>query len=947
MRILVILTLILRFSENACAITLEKDCVSSLQSLFAEKISKEEAGEFLKLQGDITLHRLAWAYLHAQKKDKDEKIQSVERTIIELLNDKYTNTDPNFLKARQAFEAQPLSRTTLAEIAPYLKEILSNDYEDKDAKFLLNNSDLKLLAAIAKQEKSSIENGIYSHKMLSSHSANGMLNFVKLINSSYKISLDVDEENLKIEMKLDGLENTMASMQERLSNFLNKIELPSSCQDEISCNAENMMSVFFQINTDVQDIFWESLSDKLLSDDLLLEKLSYGDLWLKTNGSKVPLEIPVPSSIPEKPVTVKKVVSKKYPSTAKVISSTSQRIGGLIVDDPLRIIVNDKAGRSAENWKKFGQDYKEAMAGAIIAGEKVFFYNGQLHNREDGKFISVENAIKKIGDKDKAILRRTLGRIGITNRITPSVVEAWVNGKETFVFEGKLYNRYGTEIDPIKVVIGEVDKKLGLTLSSEALRKLGNDYVVKRANALRNNQPYFKHGNQTLDAYSGRNVSSPFRNLSITDIKLEKARRRSYEKLSDSEVIKNFRREHIDKTCGHYGIIDKKQANLTIYTNAGSPVYASEILIGAEASDQRTRWTEYSDRKRVSNSSTGAGIFSVRPQNMNDSFNKRNFNNNILSFKNEDQEDAVFAIHQVPVGLEARNLKFGTNDPADRRISGGCANLRLGDFNAIKKWLGNSCKLYVLPEEEGNKFVIKDNELKLISTQMVDMNKYKFYNFSSNNSKPSKIDIKIVDPRGNTKVAQEFVKTLEDEKKNLMSLYKLSNDEYNELAVLAYGILGNESEFGESIRLKLKENNQSLVIAFKTYYQGRDPADAANTSRGYTQIKNLPDGKFTEFYPEINKSLLNSPRNSAIATIGYLVETARWMRGIANQNKSDPAKLRITKENMIDFMGYLYQGNSKAVRTSNKSDQATPEFNSYYKKLQKNMSYIEVVQKFE
>jgi len=81
--------------------------------------------------------------------------------------------------------------------------------------------------------------------------------------------------------------------------------------------------------------------------------------------------------------------------------------------------------------------------------------------------------------------------------------------------------------------------------------------------------------------------------------------------------------------------------------------------------------------------------------------------------------------------------------------------------------------------------------------------------------------------------------------------------------------------------------------------------------------------------------------------MGYLAEAAKQMRQIALQNKSDPSKLRITKENMMDFMGYIYQGGRGALTSSDYSKQATPEFNGYYRGLQKNMSFVEISQKIE
>jgi hypothetical protein len=164
------------------ATALPVECESALKTLFAEKIDPKQASEFLRLQGEITLHRMAWAYLKNQKHTDGQKIESFQRTILELLNDKYTNENPEFIKARSAYEAQPLARSTLSDIGPYLKDALAHEFPDSDSAFLINESDLKLLAILSKKERESAVNGTYDARLFSSKSPQSILNFTKLIN---------------------------------------------------------------------------------------------------------------------------------------------------------------------------------------------------------------------------------------------------------------------------------------------------------------------------------------------------------------------------------------------------------------------------------------------------------------------------------------------------------------------------------------------------------------------------------------------------------------------------------------------------------------------------------------------------------------------------------------------------------------------------------------------
>lgn len=152
-----------------------------------------------------------------------------------------------------------------------------------------------------------------------------------------------------------------------------------------------------------------------------------------------------------------------------------------------------------------------------------------------------------------------------------------------------------------------------------------------------------------------------------------------------------------------------------------------------------------------------------------------------------------------------------------------------------------------------------------------------------------------------TKPVLEFKAALESEKKNLMRIYKLKNSTYNKLAAMALGIYGNESEFGTSFRLKLKENFQDLVVLGKLI-QGETNL---TTSRGGTQIKDLPE-KITKFYPQIKPDTLIVPFNSAVATIGYLTQTFSMLLEREDMKYINAA-------NVFDYMPYVYSGQMRKL----------------------------------
>lgn len=905
-----------------------EECATALKSLFAENVTKSQASSFLKVQGDLTLHRMAWAYLKAQKTDQNEKIVSVERTILTLLDQKYTSTDPDFIKAREAFEAQPLSRTALAEIGPYLKEVLSQEFGAESKAFVLNASDLKLLHALSKFEKASAVNGKYNSRMLARKSPQGMLNFTTLINSSYKTSLNGTEEALNVEVKLQGLEKTIGRLQSRVNDFIKTLNIPTQCKTEDECKeSDSNLAELFAQNDHVQNIFWDSLADKLESDDILLNNLTYGELWLNT-GTKTTTTV-----ISGKPKVTPTSPVKEYYATST----------GYYIEDPVAIIVKDDPRRDAKSWKSFGPIFQGKMADAIINEDKVFEIDGQLYSRATGRSLTPENALKLLPPEQMAEFSLHLKSKDATFRSMQ--IATMVNGEKTFIYGNGLFDVDGQPLNPEITIAQEMSRKTGGKYSADRYKGLDQGFLIARADGLKNNKPHFKFKNEIFDSETGRSISSPFRSTASTkDVKIDKQRRIQYQKFSDKETIINFHLDNPKKDgCQHYAIVDKQNAEISVFSLSGEKVFSKEILVGVKSSDEKTKWTEYNDRNHQGSYTTGAGAFTIGQPKKGDYYS-RNFSNNILQIEGQ----PVFAIHQIPNNLGKRYQSFGTGNPADRRITQGCVNMKQADLLAITKWIKPSCKVYVLPEEKNNKFVVKDGKIGLISTtNVVNSNNY---NYSSNGPSYKPIDIIINESDGKTEASVPFVKALEDEKSKLMKLFNLNNDDYNDLAAISYGIMGNESKFGTSTKYWYKETFQDDVImakAAKSIWHGKNPftKETLNTSRGFTQIKDLPDGAWRKAYPEINKDTLGDPKNSAVSTMAYLVDAVFMLKKIAVENAQDPRKVKITKENLVDYLGYIYQGRKGALKSVD--EPANADFNTYVQKLRKNMSYIEIAQKIE
>ncbi|MEQ1723382.1 MAG: hypothetical protein ABL930_09420 [Pseudobdellovibrio sp.] len=183
-----------------------------------------------------------------------------------------------------------------------------------------------------------------------------------------------------------------------------------------------------------------------------------------------------------------------------------------------------------------------------------------------------------------------------------------------------------------------------------------------------------------------------------------------------------------------------------------------------------------------------------------------------------------------------------------------------------------------------------------------------------------------------------FLNSLTSHKTELLELYKINGQDYNLLAWMAVGILGQESQFFRSERYKIKESVPLLITLakkIKAFSEG-DKNISAN-SRGPTQIKVVPKS-IAEFY-NIKASDLSDPEKSAIATMGFLIESLKELRTRIRVHNLD----YISESNIVDYLPYIYFGASGrlTVRT------ATPETNIYVKEMKRNMSYFKVYEKSE
>lgn len=228
--------------------------------------------------------------------------------------------------------------------------------------------------------------------------------------------------------------------------------------------------------------------------------------------------------------------------------------------------------------------------------------------------------------------------------------------------------------------------------------------------------------------------------------------------------------------------------------------------------------------------------------------------------------------------------------------------------------LEESYALYVLPIEEGLEFRLRDG--RLIFTNQQQLPSSELYNLSPRQTAYRPLRTEITNPDLRNPTSIEFLATLDREKQRLMEIYQLDNDEYNELVRLSFGILGNESNFGQSPRYHIKEAFPWVVSLLKG-----DGLDTSQNSRGPTQIKNIPP--LIEEHYGVTKSSLSRADHAAVATLGFLAQSLLELK---NREHHHPG---ITPYNRFDYLHHIYMGRSIEITRGT----ATPERNIYFRNM--------------
>jgi hypothetical protein len=473
-------------------------------------------------------------------------------------------------------------------------------------------------------------------------------------------------------------------------------------------------------------------------------------------------------------------------------------------------------------------------------------------------------------------------------------------------------------------------------VSRDEIRSLPEELVKENAVAILNNELTFKYEGENYFTSTGKKVfstpdgdgnSSSFEGK--VDHEILHDRLVDMNMLDDDELVLEYYARHLDSKCDYVSVVDKEDATLSVYKFDGVnkiQVFQSQVGLGSRPGDQRTRYVNAS--LTATNNRSGAGEYTFG-----------SFSSDRISLEHPNQSGPSKV---VAMGV-SKSEKTETELLLEPRNTYG--NIEIpepGKTYYQTNYVSQGCPFIVLPETNQLKYKVIEDDLRLITSNQFDhTQKTRDFHLSQVEEVESKdIEIVVNDPRFVSEKTTTFLEALEDEKAQIMQDLNLTNDEYNELVKLSFGIMGTESDFGEGSSnlfglwntYKIKETGlgQLTISMLKgeldliPIYPGTVlpiQTNPDNNSRGNTQIKNVRDF-LKDSYPDINRNNLDDPRNSAIATMYALKAKMDALKRVEGQHSA------ITEENRMDYLYYMYLGSTNQITGGS----ATPELNPKVKK---------------
>ncbi len=411
---------------------------------------------------------------------------------------------------------------------------------------------------------------------------------------------------------------------------------------------------------------------------------------------------------------------------------------------------------------------------------------------------------------------------------------------------------------------------------------------------------------------------------------------------SDKKKIIEYHRQFRDLK-DNYVIVDKKNFTATVYSPDGKVVKQYEIGVARNESDQLLRRSKRNTGNNFA--ATSAGIYTANYRASGRDAYRRLYNDRVLTLSNDGLKakgvgngETGVAFHQIPNGNADRRRKLEAPGVSkqNNRFSAGCVNFLPEDFDDCMKHIkGVGTKVYILPEDSNNYISVKNGQLHF--TQKKYTGNVATTTTKNDPIKPVKINSKRADMR---QEGLDMASTLSKKKAQLSKDLGLDNDTYNELAMAALGIAGQETKWGNPLAgtkdgkpYWVKENAKWAVNIGKEL-----SGNNSYNSRGLTQmkLKSYTDPEVKKLFNKygINEDNLKDGKNAAIATMIIL---SHIYKNELPAMKSQMEKLNVSK---VDAVLYCYNSRKHEITQGT----ATPNKSIYHKNVHSYMNYFDMIQ---
>ena len=179
----------------------------------------------------------------------------------------------------------------------------------------------------------------------------------------------------------------------------------------------------------------------------------------------------------------------------------------------------------------------------------------------------------------------------------------------------------------------------------------------------------------------------------------------------DAQRIIAYNKDHYQGQ--YYGIVDKKSAQLKIYDKQGNVVKSFTVGIGKTKGDNvGSYYMDHAEKtkdayKAESNRYTTAGEFTLDDhKTAAAAYTGKDGKPKIMGLKGDNRgvRSGQMSIHMLyKPQYKQREAAINSKGLEDNRMSYGCVNLKEEDYDLMHAYLGEGDKVFVLPEEKGNR----------------------------------------------------------------------------------------------------------------------------------------------------------------------------------------------------------------------------------------------------